>query len=104
MKTQRVWTQGDVVIVEEELPKDAVDIKHDGVLAYGEVTGHRHRINNGQVRFFRSERGMYAKALTDLEIIHEDHPSVRVPKGTTFRYHQEREADWLSETIRDVQD
>ena len=102
---QRVWSQGDVVLLEEKLPEDAVEVKsHDGVLAHGEVTGHRHRIVKGEVRFFRSEKGEYLQVLSDRAILsHEDHPNVSIGRGVT-RYYQEREVDWMSEAVRNVAD
>lgn len=107
-KTQRVWSQGDVVLLEEDLPKDAVEIMdHDGVLFYGEATGHSHRIPPNQARFFRSSKGLFFTALEDIHgLIHEDHPRGKrsIPKGTTLRYDQEREADWFSDVTRNVSD
>ena len=105
MKKQRVWSQGDLVLIEETIPKEAEEIeKHDGVLAYGEVTGHCHRIIKGEVRFFRNGNVAMAYALTDLQIGHEDHPNITIPTGTKFRYGQEREADWFEEVNRNVAD
>lgn len=105
MKKQRVWSQGDVVLLEEKLPNDAVEVKdHDGVLAYGEITGHRHHIIKGEVRFFRSEKGQYLQVLSDFALLsHEDHPAMRIERGTS-RYYQQREVDWLNDATRNVTD
>lgn len=101
----KVWSQGDLVLVEEEIPMGLAEQKdHDGIFARGEVTGHAHRIIKGEARFFLDGSVTRAWALTDLEIGHEDHPSVQVPAGTKFRYHREREADWLEEVNRNVAD
>lgn len=108
MENPRVWSQGDVVLLEAVLPDDAIEVKgHNGVLAYGEATGHMHRIPPNQARFFRSEKGLYFTALVDIPgLLHEDHPMGRkaIPKGTTVCYYQERETDWLSEATRNVAD
>ena len=102
---KRSWSQGDLVIVEDEIPKGIGEVQnHDGILARGEATGHSHRIIKGEVRFFLDGSIARAWALTDLEIGHEDHPSIRIPADTTFRYHQEREADWFNEISRNVTD
>jgi hypothetical protein len=103
----KVWAQGDVVLIEESLPDDAAEVPgHDGVLAYGEATGHSHRIAPNQARFFRSEKGLYFHALNDIPgIIHEDHPGGgTIPQGTVVRYYVQREADWLLEANRRVAD
>ena len=105
MKTKKVRSQGDLVIIEEPIPKNAKEVVgHDGVFAYGEVTGHSHRIIKGEARFFLDGATTRAWALTDLEIGHEDHPSFTIPAGTQFRYNQEREADWFEEVNRNVSD
>src|SRR3990167_1105287 len=105
MKRQRVWSQGDLVLIEETIPKKAEEIENpDGVLLRGEATGHRHRIIKGEARFFRNDDTTMAHALTDLQIGHEDHPSITIPAGTKFRYGQEREADWQREVSRNVAD
>jgi len=108
MKKQRAWIQGDIVLLEDKLPKDAVEIvDHDGVLAHGEMTGYSHRIPPNQARFFRSEKGNFLVALVDIPgLLHEDHSIGRkmIPRGTTIRYYQEREVDWWNGVIRDVAD
>ena len=102
---QRVWSQGDLVLLEEPLPADAIEVTdHDGVLAYGEATSHRHKIVKGEVRYFRSATGFYAYGLTDFETGHEDHPAIKIPRGVSVRYYQEREADWFGEETRNVSD
>lgn len=106
MKKQKVYSQGDVVLIDVELPKDVVEVEHwDGILAYGEVTGHAHRIVKGDVRYFRDSCGDgFLQVLSDFaEIGHEDHPIVRIPRGIR-KNQQAREVDWMSEQIRNVQD
>ena len=107
MKKLKVWSQGDLVIVEAKIPKNALEVENpDGELLRGEATGHRHRIVSGQARYFRSAETEYAYALTDLQVGHEDHPGFQqmIPAGTSFRYGPEREADWFSESTRNVLD
>ena len=102
---KRVWSQGDLVLIEEPIPEGIDEKKdHDGIFARGEATGHAHRIIHGEARFFLDSSMTRAWALTDLEIGHEDHPSIRIPAGTQFRYHQEREADWFKAVNRNVAD
>ena len=105
MKSLKVWSQGDLIIIEEPVPESAKKKEdHDGIFLRGEVTGHAHRIIKGEARFFLDGLTARAWALTDLEIGHEDHPSIRIPARTQFRYYQEREADWVEEINRNVAD
>lgn len=101
----KVWRQGDIVISRiSKLPKGAVEIKHDGVLAYGEATGHRHRIAEGRVRFFRSgAENLFEVMSASALLTHEGHLDHRLPRGK-YRWNQQREADWMTETTRNVAD
>ena len=88
--------QGDVLLVRAQ-DQDATEpesIASDGstVLAHGEVTGHRHRL----------ERASEAQALTgsrirqllvglDAPLIHEEHKTVVIPAG---RYDLPRQVEW----------
>ena len=101
----RVWRQGDISIVAiNSMPLDASEIKHDGVLAYGEVTGHKHQITDGRVRFFRSERGNFFEVMSGFAFLrHEEHFDHKLPKGI-YRWDRQREADWMNEVTRNVAD
>lgn len=106
MKKIKVYSQGDVVLTDCKLPADAVEVENwDGILAYGEVTGHAHRVVSGEVRYFRDAKGEgYMQVLSDFaEIGHEDHPRFRIPRGIR-KNQQAREVDWMSEQIRNVAD
>lgn len=113
----KAYRQGDVVIIEAELPPDAQEIEHDGVLAYGEATGHKHQLVGGEVRYFRDSRGELFFEVTSrfVDLNHGSQPSVkseghfahRLPqlkRGLVYKYQPQREADWLSEVTRDVAD
>jgi hypothetical protein len=106
MKMQKVYSQGDVILTDCDLPLDAVEVKDwNRVLAYGEITGHAHRVVKGEVRYFRDLRGEgYLQVLSNFaEIGHEDHPVFRVPRGIR-KNQQAREVDWMSEQVRTVTD
>ena len=107
-KRLKVWRQGDIPITEIlELPDDAVEIAHDGILAYGEATGHKHQIvpgPNSRVRFFRSEKINVFEVITGFaDLHHEGHFTHRFPKGL-YRWDRQREADWMNEATRNVED
>lgn len=113
MKTVKAWRQGDVVIVQVELPKNVEVVDHDGILAYGEVTGHKHQLVDGRVKYFRDGKGdLYFKVESRfVSLNHGSQPSVKseghfahkLPAGT-YRVIHQREADWASEVTRYVQD
>ena len=108
--SQKMYRQGDLFLVEVE---DAVDlskakaIEPDGkdfILAYGEVTGHAHRIRQvPSAAFFQfpvtGERVLVLdKPAT---ITHEEHGAIKLPKGT-FKVVIQRE--YSPEAIRSVID
>jgi len=105
MEKTNVWRQGDIPVTQiNELPADAIEIEHDGVLAYGEATGHKHQIADGRVRFFRSEHGNFFEVLSGFALLkHEGHFDHKLPKGL-YRWDRQREADWLNEVTRNVED
>jgi hypothetical protein len=82
--------QGDVLLVRAEaIPVDAIlqPVKdNEVVLAYGEVTGHKHRFEffdqTQNVRLYVAHSGaryLDASAPTDLK--HEEHSTARIPVG-----------------------
>ena len=107
MKKRRVWSQGDLVLIEGMIPEGSQEvIDHDGILLKGEATGHAHRVISGEARYFRNGKECYVFALTNLQIGHEDHFGFQrtIPAGISVRYGQEREANWLEEVTRNVAD
>ena len=85
-----VIRQGDVMLIPvKSIPKDAIEQPPKGnkiVLAYGEVTGHHHRFefmdtsHNAKLRITESG-ARYLDVLADCDLLHEEHSTVRVPKG-----------------------
>lgn len=70
--------QGDVFIEEiETLPDNLKPVPKDRgatVLAYGEVTGHSHKIREGAVALLEAENGArYMKATQEALLQHEEH-------------------------------
>ena len=101
MKARR---QGDVILVETDLPEDAVEIQHDGVLAHGEVTRHRHCVTEGTVRFFRSSVGSFLNVMSETAALeHEEHAPLTLNRGV-LRYYRQREFDWTNREKRLVED
>ena len=86
----KILRQGDVALVEvAAIPKDAVAQPIQGnklTLAFGEVTGHHHRFefmdtsHNAKLRITESG-SRYLEVFADIDLLHEEHSTVRVPKG-----------------------
>lgn len=51
-------------------------------LAEGEVTGHRHRISDGQAELYERDGTLYLRVLSnEATLIHEEHHAVTIPQG-----------------------
>ena len=83
----KIYRQGDVLIVEvEEIPtKGMAPIpldKGDNILAYGEVTGHAHRLKGKTSHFQRHTSGArYLTVPKEAPLTHEEHDTIKLPKG-----------------------
>src|SRR5258708_37973307 len=68
--------QGDVILKKiTELPAGVKKAKRDNgdiVLAYGEVTGHRHRICDVDAMFYEKDGMFYLKKDKPVTLIHEE--------------------------------
>lgn len=90
------YRQGDIYIIEvtQEIPSDAVVEKRDNdriVLAYGEVTGHAHAIHSkGATLFAVNENLRLLKTDEDVELVHEEHSTIKLPAKKTFQIIRQR--------------
>ena len=51
-------------------------------LAEGEVTGHSHRIADGQAELYEKDGTLYLRILSDTAtLVHEEHNAVEIPQG-----------------------
>lgn len=89
--------QGDLLFVNvNEIPSGSV-VKEDGVIAEGEVTGHKHRISDStKATLLMVGLVAYVKALQETEIIHEEHGTVTLPPGDwqVIRQREYEPAGW----------
>ncbi len=70
--------QGDVLLVKiESLPSGTKD--SDNILAYGEVSGHSHRINGARVYAVAEQKYVNVEQTATLE--HEEHGTLQLEKG-----------------------
>lgn len=51
-------------------------------LAEGEVTGHRHRIAEGEAELYEKDGTLYLKVLSQKALLaHEEHAAIAIPQG-----------------------
>lgn len=72
--------QGDVILL--SMPQtDGQKLPHL-TLAEGEVTGHKHRISEGQAELYEKEGTLYLRVLSQTATLtHEEHKPIQVPQG-----------------------
>jgi phytoene dehydrogenase-like protein len=72
------------------------------VLAYGEVTGHAHAIEDALAELFEEAGGrLYLRADADVALQHEEHATITVPRGVYEVVHQ---VEYTPQEIRRVAD
>lgn len=95
------YRQGDVLLVKQDLPKSwlparLTKVARDAgrlVLAYGEVTGHAHVIDapEGQAeQLSDKDNQRFLRLMADANLVHEEHDTIAVPKGTYRVVQQEQ--------------
>ncbi|HRK00997.1 MAG TPA: hypothetical protein PL089_15410 [Ignavibacteria bacterium] len=80
MKTKKNYRQGDVFIIERTFPfGNAKQIK-EKILAYGEVTGHKH-VLKGELEIIENQDGCFVRVKNDSVVTHEEHDTINIPPG-----------------------
>lgn len=77
------YRQGDVFFERiEDIPTN-LQKKEDSVLAYGEVTGHAHRVVNFDDcdMFVDPDGDIFVRSATEVKIGHEEHGQLKLPPG-----------------------
>jgi hypothetical protein len=72
--------QGDVILQ----PADEIAGKKlpHLTLAEGEVTGHSHRISDGQAELYERDGTLYLRVLSETATLtHEEHKAINIPQG-----------------------
>lgn len=71
---------GDVIVV---MTKDKIQgtEKKDKALAYGEVTGHSHKMLGDAAKVFEWNEKMYLKVTKISTLTHEEHGDIEIPIG-----------------------
>ena len=103
MKTIR---QGDVLLIPvTKLPVGAVreQVQGDVILAYGEVTGHAHRIKDrAKVEIWSKGAARFIRAMEVVALTHEEHAPCDLEPGVIYR--QGFQVEERGEEVRRVAD
>jgi hypothetical protein len=106
------FAQGDLLIMKADkaTSKKGYRKRLNGVLAYGEVTGHSHRVFSPGGSFdatvWEPESGtgdllVEVEAEEGVQVVHEEHGTINLPQGT---YTVRRQREYTPEEIRQVAD
>jgi hypothetical protein len=98
------YRQGDVLIF--EAGPTAITLFHeevpDRILAYGEATGHAHRVvGEGAHLYARDEHDMVLTVETPARVVHEEHGPIELPSGV---YLVRRQREYMPDEVRIVED
>jgi len=95
--------QGDIFFREVKAPPSGkgLALRQSGVLALGEVTGHRHAIRspswNQMLMYEDNEGGIYLFSEAEpIQVGHEEHDTITLPAGTWVHVYGQREYDPLA--------
>ncbi len=106
----KMFRQGDVLLVQvQKIPADATACKVDGdiILAYGEVTGHAHRLDARTVKplakggVWEPSAERFIPALEGAVVRQEEHGDIAIPKGN---YRVVQQVEYTPGQIRNVAD
>jgi hypothetical protein len=79
------YRQGDVLLKAiPALPAGERTKRENGVLAYGEVTGHSHAVaDHAAAEVYELDGGLFLSVTDEggVSIVHEEHEAITVPKG-----------------------
>lgn len=84
MSPAKPLRQGDVLLLDREIPEGAATVARDAddrlILAYGEVSGHAHAVN-GNAELFEMNGRRYLNVKEPATLIHEEHGTIDLPVG-----------------------
>jgi hypothetical protein len=88
---EKLWRQGDVLIQAVDDPPEGGQRRSELVLAYGEVTGHSHRVEApDRAELWWVRDSLYLCVLAPTRIVHEEHRPIPLEVGV-YRVWQQRE-------------
>ena len=75
--------QGDVILISVNKTQDEGKPLPHLTLAEGEVTGHSHRISEGQAELYEKDGTLYLRVLSETATLtHEEHKAIQIPQGS----------------------
>lgn len=101
---EAIYRQGDVLIRRiESLPTQKAQPRLTGILAYGEVTGHCHKVEDlAKAEVLEIENGLFLRVGDEgVRIVHDEHSPISLPAGN---YEIEIQREYAPEAIRNVAD
>ena len=98
-----MWRHGDVLIAAIGAMPPTAKKRAGTVLAWGEITGHSHRVAApGTAELWELHGELYLKVVADTAtVIHEEHKPISLPRGI-YRVWMQRE--YTPQAIRTVVD
>lgn len=97
------YRHGDVIVQQvRKLPEMRRKLSHT-ILAHGEITGHCHRIQQGNAgALYETSEGLFLEVTGDTAtLVHEEHASISLTKGV---YRVWRQREYSPEEIRTIRD
>src|ERR1019366_2809908 len=105
-KGQKIYRQGDVLLVCIEKIPNTAKKANDCILAHGEATGHCHRIKTGARKFIEQiteqiQRSYVRITSESAYLVHEEHSALAIPGGD---YEVIIQKEYLPGELLDVRD
>ena len=76
------YRHGDVILRRVDSIPEKAQTKEGLTLALGEVTGHSHRITEGQAALFGFNEKTYLRVQSEIACLtHEEHKALKLPAG-----------------------
>lgn len=73
--------QGDVIL--QPIAETEGEKLSHLILAEGEVTGHSHRISNGQAELYEKNGTLFLRVISETATLtHEEHKEIAIPQGS----------------------
>jgi hypothetical protein len=80
----KLYRQGDVLIKRiKAVPQTTAKKRENGILAFGEVTGHCHKVENlNEAEVLEVGNDLYLRVSEDgVRIVHDEHSPITLPAG-----------------------
>ena len=98
-----MWRHGDVMIASVETIPAGSHAKPTSVLAWGEVTGHSHRIEDAKTaELYERDGQLFIRVIAnEARVVHEEHKPIALPRGDYKVWYQR---EYTPQAIRRVVD